>query len=80
MQLHGQRRQRGNRASARIPQKHPLKKCSRGMVLKQTTRERGCAGHRGISTQGLVQPGLYKGSSCVKMLEFESWLHHFLAL
>ena len=77
---------RVGREAASIPQKHPLKEGSRCVVLNWTARERSSQIIRGINTvfsrPGSTEAarGYRSGNSNVKMLAFESWLHHFLAL
>ena len=75
---------RGGREAASIPQKHPLKEGSRCMVLNWTARDRSCQLITEASTwMAFSRPGSTEaaggyrsGNSRVRMLAFESWLHH----
>lgn len=79
---------RGGREAASIPQKHPLKEGSRCVVLNWTARERSrqiiteASTRTAFSRPGSTEAagGYRSGNWHVKMLAFETWLHHFLAL
>lgn len=65
-------------AAARIFQKHPLEKCNRCDLLKLTAEQAGWCQRfwPGSADAG----GCKKNSARVKTLQFDSCLHHFLAL